>query len=68
MDTRKVNQCVEALCLNGCEIVNATIAALEQDLPVTQIQDLDNEERQAVLRELKSIMAVYDSSSQSSGK
>lgn len=56
----KVQQCVEALCLNGCEAVRATIDALERDLPVAQTEAMEEHERTAVLAELKAIMAVYD--------
>lgn len=56
----KVQQCVEALCLNGCEAVRATIQALEKDLPVVQTEAMDEQETAAVLAELKAIMAVYD--------
>ncbi|MEJ2346292.1 MAG: hypothetical protein P8076_04260 [Gammaproteobacteria bacterium] len=59
-DLNRVQQCVEALCLNGCEAVRATILALEEDVPVSQTEGLDREQRAAVLRELKAIMAVYD--------
>lgn len=56
----KVQQCVEALCQNGCQAVRATIQALERDLPVAQTDAMDACERAAVLAELKAIMAVYD--------
>ncbi len=56
----RVQQCVEALCLNGCEAVRATILALEARLPVVQIDGLAASERAAVLEELKAIMSVYD--------
>lgn len=58
----KVQQCVEALCQNGCQAVRATIHALERDLPVAQTETMDDHERAAVLAELKAIMAVYDAS------
>jgi hypothetical protein len=60
MDSDKVNHCIEALCLNGCDAVRATISSLETGLPVSATRDLDTEECAAVLRELKTIMAVYD--------
>ncbi len=59
-NTLRVQQCVEALCLNGCEAVRATILALEARLPVVQIDGLAAPERAAVLEELKAIMSVYD--------
>lgn len=60
MDSHKVTECIDNLCQSGCDVVRATIKALESDLPVSQTRDLNLQERQAVLDELKSIMAVYD--------
>jgi hypothetical protein len=59
-NSETVQQCVEALCGNGCEAVRATISALERDLPVALADGLNPEQREAVLHELKAIMAVYD--------
>ena len=63
MDKLKVNQCVEALCSNGCEAVRATISNLENDVVLEQLRDLDADETSIVLNELKSIMSVYDTPS-----
>lgn len=56
----KVHQCVEALCNNGCEAVRATIGALESGQDIKQTEGMEQDEREAVLRELQAIMAVYD--------
>ena len=61
MDTKQVNQCVDALCQCGCDAVRATIAAMEAGAEIPQLQTLGNEEREVVLDELKAVMAVYDS-------
>ena len=60
LNSERVNQCVESLCLNGCSAVRATITALEANLPAAGTEALDAQERRAVLRELQAIMAVYD--------
>jgi len=60
MDKTKVNQCIEALCQSGCETVRATITSMEMDLHSSQTENLDQDEYEAVLNELKSIMSVYD--------
>ncbi len=60
MNAAKVQQCVDAVCANGCDAVRAAIGALEADLPATGVEGLSREERSAVLAELKAIMAVYD--------
>lgn len=55
-----LNRCVDAICQNGCEVVRATIAAIECGDSVAQAELLDEAERQKLLVELKAIMAVYD--------
>lgn len=62
MDKHKVNQYVEALCANGCEVVRATISSMEIGAASEQLQNLDQDEYNTVLNELKSIMSVYDTS------
>ncbi len=59
MNQDKINQCVEALCALGCRTVSSIIRELEYGAPLAQTAHLDADERQAVLAELKSIMAVY---------
>ena len=59
MDSSKVAHCVEILCRKGCKEVSLTILALERDDPMEEVQNLSKSEREAVLAELKSIMAVY---------
>lgn len=60
MQHQQVSACVEALCQTGCDMVRATIQAMEEGLPVSQTQGLSNEEQHQVLEELRAIMAVYD--------
>lgn len=57
----KVNQRIEAVCEAGCEAVLASIQTLESGHQVALTDDLSTEETQQVLRELKTIMSVYDS-------
>jgi len=57
----KVNQRIEAVCEAGCDAVRASIATLESGNPVALTDDLNAEETQLVLRELKTIMSVYES-------
>lgn len=59
MDHSKIAHCIEALCQRGCKEVSLIILALERGETMAEAQELDAEERQAVLHELKSIMAVY---------
>ena len=60
MASNKVNQCVEALCKNGCEAVRATIGSMEMGVELEQTRELNKQEITIVLNELKVIMAVYD--------
>ena len=59
MDQSKIAHCIEVLCQKGCKEVSLVILALERGDPMTEVQELNEGERQAVLKELKSIMAVY---------
>jgi hypothetical protein len=60
MNATKVNHCVEDLCLQGCTLVRRFIDDLQAGRPVPGSEDLGEEERQALLQELRSIMSVYD--------
>ena len=62
---QKLQQCVESLCGDGCKAVNSYIEQLERGGAVPQMELLSYEDRQEVLKELKSIMAVYDGTCQS---
>lgn len=59
MDRTKIDHCVETLSHKGCTEVWRIIADLESGKKVAETDSLTPEERQAVLAELKSIMAVY---------
>lgn len=59
MDQSKIAHCIEVLCQKGCKEVSLVILALERGEPMAEAQELNEGERQAVLKELKSIMAVY---------
>jgi hypothetical protein len=59
MDQSRIAHCIEVLCQKGCKEVSRIILALERGEPMAEMQELDEGERQAVLHELKSIMAVY---------
>ena len=58
----RVEYCVERLCLKGCKAVWEDIAVLETGEPLPETRQLSVEENRAVLRELKTIMSVYDKS------
>lgn len=60
MDLRRIEIAVEALCARGCREVNIIIERLDHGDPVDGAEMLSQEERKAVLAELRAIMAVYD--------
>ncbi|MDD5329019.1 MAG: hypothetical protein PHX38_03380 [Sulfuricella sp.] len=60
MNHPKIAHCVETLCQKGCKEVSRLILTLERGEPVAEVLELPPAERQAVLDELKAIMAVYD--------
>lgn len=60
MDRSKIDHCVELLSHKGCTEVWRIIAALEAGNEVVEAALLTRDERDAVLAELKSIMAVYE--------
>jgi hypothetical protein len=55
----EVSYCLEVLALKGCTTIWRIIEDLEQGKEVEETASLSEEERAAVLAELKSIMAVY---------
>ena len=59
MDQNRVQLCIEQICQKGCTDVLETISTLEQDQAVAETLNLNRDETQAVLSELKKIMAIY---------
>lgn len=59
MDPSKIDHCVETISQRGCTEVWEIIGMLEQNRSISEADALTQEERLAVLAELKSIMAVY---------
>lgn len=62
MRNDKIEQCVEAICNRGCQLVRDDIALLEQGKVVPETEGFSVEEGDQVLVELKNIMAVYGDS------
>ena len=60
MDQDKISRCVELVCEKGCVEVTATIQMLEAAILIPEMAELIDAERDAVLQELKAIMAVYE--------
>ena len=58
----KVDECIDALCCQGCSMVHRYIEALQQGEQFPEIAGLSEAERLAVLAELVAIMDIYDGS------
>jgi hypothetical protein len=61
----KVDECVEALCRQGCSMVYGFINTLHQGGELPEVADLSAAERLTVLAELVAIMDIYDGSCES---
>ena len=59
MNREKIDRCVETLSLRGCTEVYEVIRLLEEGKCLSETAELADDERNAVLNELKSVMAVY---------
>lgn len=59
MARQQIDQGIEQLCQKGCQSVREDIRLLERGVILPEIQDLDEMGRRLVLKELRSIMAVY---------
>ena len=60
LNSAKIEDFVERLCLDGCQAVRSYITQLEQTETQSLFEGLNEEEKQQVLDELKAIMSVYD--------
>lgn len=60
MNLKKIDQAVTLICDQGCTRIRVLIQHLETGAIIQETIELDETERQAVLAELKSIMAIYD--------
>jgi len=58
MNQSRIEGAVEAICQRGCRYVNALLAEPEQ-LDCDALVNLSSAERSRVLEELRSVMAVY---------
>jgi hypothetical protein len=55
----EVEKTIDAVCALGCDMVSVTINALQKGELRPEYQSLDEKQRTCLLRELESIMAVY---------
>ena len=57
---KKISQCVEALCSQGCGRVSGFIAGLKAGQEFPEVARFNTQQRQQVLDELVSVMAAYE--------
>jgi hypothetical protein len=60
MNQQKIEQAVTLICDQGCVRIRVLIQLLDTGEAIQETIELNEAERQAVLAELKSIMAIYD--------
>ena len=60
MTTADFDRLIEEVCGQGCIQVNQTINQLEKGLCPEQLEQLSKLECETVLKELKSVMDIYD--------
>ncbi len=58
--TYSVDHCIEQVCQKGCSSVWNDIEALEAGRLIPEAEGLNEDQRAAVLVELKSVMSVYE--------
>jgi hypothetical protein len=59
MNHEKIDHCIETLSLRGCTEVCEVIRLLEEGEALPETAELNDDEREAVLNELKAVMAIY---------
>jgi hypothetical protein len=62
MYSNRVDESVELLCQKGCKALWNDIDKMEQGKILPELRELSARERAEVLKEIKSIMAVYEGS------
>ena len=62
MSGNRIDESVELLCQKGCKALWSDIDKMEQGRVLPELQELNDRERAEVLKEIKSIMAVYKGS------
>jgi len=57
-----MNRVVDSICHRGCGYVNSILADVDERQRCEELQALDTEQQVGVLKELQTVMAVYDKS------
>jgi hypothetical protein len=60
VDKTRINHAIDVICHRGCRYVNTLLADTTTRCKCRELQALDLEEQRRVLKELKSVMSVYD--------
>lgn len=60
MHDSRISDCVDTLCEQGCTSVRQAIRRLSSGQAPTEASRLSAAQRRELLRELRTIMAVYD--------
>ena len=62
MQDKRLQLCVESICRKGCQSVRKDMEILQAEGELQETQGLSGDEKQQVLEELRTIMAVYGDS------
>ncbi|MDJ0881258.1 MAG: hypothetical protein QNJ56_06370 [Gammaproteobacteria bacterium] len=60
MKNKQMNRVVDSICHRGCRYVNTLLMDVDARRSCQELQDLNADQQIGVLRELKSVMAVYN--------
>lgn len=60
MNQQTIERAITLICNQGCVRIRVMIQQLENGMTILETTGLNEAERQAVLAELKNIMAIYD--------
>ena len=60
MNQQKIQDTVAQICDLGCARIRQLIGSMESGAAIRETTGLNEAEHQAVLAELKSVMAIYD--------
>lgn len=61
-ELKTTSECIEMICQQGCTAVRDIIIKIQEHETVVEIEHLDDQQKQSVLKELEIVMSVYDKS------
>jgi hypothetical protein len=62
MNKTQMYRVIDSICRRGCRYVNTLLADAEERRRCKELQALDTDQQRGVIKELKTVMSVYDKS------